>query len=234
MSDGAVGVAARGGDAPTRPTAQNAARSLGYWLLQHWLALVNLAAALFAGLPLAAPLLMAAGWHAPALLIYTLYHAACHQWPGRSYFLFGPQVVYSMDELNRAGLGMAREFVGDAAVGFKVAYCERDLAIYTTVLLTGLLYALVRTRARPLPWRVFLLALAPMALDGFPQLFGWHESTWLLRTLTGVLAGFAGVWLLYPRIERAVRVELAGQTAGSGLGSHPRAATPTTSVAGPP
>ena len=148
---------------------------------------------------------MAAGGHAPALLIYALYHAACHQWPGRSYFLFGPQLVYSMDELQRSGVGMARDFFGNAAIGFKVAYCERDLAIYTTVLLAGLLYAVLRRRARPLPWAVFFVCRIPIAVDGFTQLFGWRESSWELRTLTGALTGFAGVWLVYPRIALAVR-----------------------------
>lgn len=175
------------------------------WFARHWLALLNLAAAVWAGLPVAAPALLAAGWHGPALLIYTLYQTACHQWPGRSYFLFGPQLVYGMDELQASGVGMAREFLGTAAMGFKMAYCERNFAIYTTVLLAGLLYAILRRRARPLPWPVLVLCLLPISLDGFSQLFGLYESTWELRTLTGALTGFAGVWLVYPRIALALR-----------------------------
>ena len=115
---------------------------------------------------------------------------ACHQWPGRSYFLFGPRLVYGMDELQATGVGMARDFVGDAAMGFKLAYGERDLAIYTSVLLAGLLYALLRRRARPLLWPVFAVCLTPIAVDGFTQLFGLRESVWELRTLTGALTGF--------------------------------------------
>jgi uncharacterized membrane protein len=174
------------------------------WLYRHWLALLNLAAAGWAGLPVAAPALMAAGWTGPALLIYTLYQTACHQWPGRSYFLFGPRLVYGMDDLQVSGLGMARDFVGNAATGFKVAYCERDFAIYTTVLLAGLLYAALRRRARPLPWAVFGVCLVPIAVDGFTQLFGLRESSWELRSLTGALTGFAGVWLVYPRVALAL------------------------------
>jgi uncharacterized membrane protein len=174
------------------------------FLVRHWLALLNLVVAVWVALPVAAPALMAAGWHGPALFVYTLYQTACHQWPGRSYFLFGPQLVYSMDELQRAGVGMARDFVGNAAMGFKVAYCERDFAIYTTVLLAGLLYAVLRRHARPLPWAVFLVCLVPIAVDGFSQLVGLRESSWELRTLTGALTGFAGVWLVYPRIAEAI------------------------------
>ncbi|HZR97594.1 MAG TPA: DUF2085 domain-containing protein [Chloroflexota bacterium] len=185
-------------------SAERSALSAQHCLTRHWLALLNLAAAVWAGLPLAAPALMAAGWQAPALLIYTLYHAACHQWPGRSYFLFGPRLVYDMDKLQAMGVGMARDFVGNAALGFKLAYCERDFAIYTTVLLAGLLYAVLRRRARPLPWPVFAICLVPIAVDGFTQLFGLRESSWELRTLTGALTGFAGVWLVYPRIALAL------------------------------
>jgi uncharacterized membrane protein len=34
---------------------------------------------------------------------------------------------------------------------------------------------------------------------------GWRESTWLLRSITGALFGFASVWLLYPRLEQAMQ-----------------------------
>ena len=93
---------------------------------------------------------------------------------------------------------MAHEFLGDAAMGFKMAYCERNFAIYTTVLLAGCAFALWRSHWRPLSVRVFLWCLAPMALDGLAQLAGFHESTWKARSLTGALAGLAAVWLVYP------------------------------------
>jgi uncharacterized membrane protein len=175
------------------------------WAQRHWLALANVGAAVFAGLPVLAPALLAAGWSAPALLIYALYRTTCHQWPGRSYFLFGPQTVYPMTELERLGLGVAHDFVGNAAMGFKMAYCERNFAIYSTVVLAGLLYALLRRWTRPLPWPALVLCLLPIALDGFSQFFGFRESSWELRTATGALAGLAGVWLVYPRVDRVFR-----------------------------
>lgn len=174
------------------------------WALRHWLVLLNTAAAIFAGLPMVAPALLAIGWTGPALLIYAAYGTTCHQWPGRSYFLFGPQAVYPMDQLDLRGLGMTHEFLGDAAMGFKMAYCERNFAIYTTVLLAGCAFALWRSHWRPLSVRVFLWCLAPMALDGLAQLAGFHESTWEVRSLTGALAGLAAVWLAYPRLDRAL------------------------------
>jgi hypothetical protein len=53
-------------------------------LAKHWLALANLLWGLYVGLPLLAPVLMDAGWTAPAKVIYTLYRPACHQRPERS------------------------------------------------------------------------------------------------------------------------------------------------------
>ena len=45
------------------------------------------------------------------------------------------------------------------------------------------------------------LLIAPMALDGFTQLFGFRESTWELRVVTGTLFGIASVWLIYPHLQ---------------------------------
>lgn len=144
------------------------------WVARHWLLLMNLGFGLFAALPVLDPLLMALGWTLPGELIFRLYHAACHQLPERSYTLFGHQV----------------------------AYCQRDLAIYTTIFLSGLGFGALRRWLPPLPFRYYLPLILPMALDGLSQLFGLRESTWWLRTLTGSLFGLASVWLLFPRLER--------------------------------
>ncbi len=201
-------MAARVGAAGEPPAGAAWPERLERWAIRHWLALLNTAAGVFAGLPLLAPALLAAGWSGPALLIYAMYRTTCHQWPGRSYFLFGPQLAYGMDELERSGLGMAHDFLGNATVGFKMAYCERNFAIYTTIFLAGLLYALLRRRARPLPIAAFGLLLLPILVDGASQLAGLRESSWELRTLTGALAGLAAVWLVYPRLDRAFRPAL--------------------------
>jgi len=217
---------------PAEVAAPSAAvAGLEAWARCHWLALANAAVAVFAGLPILAPAMLAAGWSQPALLIYSVYRTTCHQWPGRSYFLFGPQLAYSMDDLERYGLGTAHDFMGNAALGFKVAYCERNFAIYTTLLVAGLVYALLRGRIGPLPWQGLAALLLPIALDGLTQLTGARESDWLLRTLTGVLAGVAGAWLVYPRVDRAFGIT-APATAGRPVerleGECPTAARPLT------
>ncbi len=181
----------------TRPPGALAAR---------WLLLTNALVALFVGLPFAAPLLLAIGQPAAANLIYTVYRAVCHQWAFRSYFLLGPQATYGLDELHRlVGPDGAFATLGGPALGYKVAFCERDVAIYLAVLAAGLAYAALRDRLGPLGLVAYLLLIAPMALDGFTQLFGLRESTWELRVVTGSLFALSLVWVGFPYLERGFR-----------------------------
>jgi uncharacterized membrane protein len=174
-------------------------------LRAHWLGLANLLAGLFVGLPVLAPLLLAAGLDAPARAIYAAYDAVCHQWAFRSYFLLGAQPTYPFSDLVQlVGPERAHGFVGSPELGYKVAFCQRDVAIYAAVLVAGLAYARLRPRVRPLGLAGYGVLILPMALDGFTQLFGWRESTVELRTLTGALFGVASAWLVYPRVDAAL------------------------------
>ena len=172
---------------------------------KHWLLLANLFWGLYVGLPLLAPVLMDAGLTVPAKVIYTIYRPACHQRPERSYFYGGPQAIYSVEELDAAGLDtnpLARE-LGNEELGWKVAFCERDVAIYGSILLMGLVYAVFRKYLRGRRMRVlhFALFLVPMAIDGVLQLFGIYESTWLMRSLTGAIFGIGAVLFAYPYVD---------------------------------
>ena len=166
-----------------------------------WLPVVNVACATFIGGGLAAPLLAKLGWRSAAEALYAAYHLTCHQWAFRSFFVFGQQPVYAQDTLTDLGLDPFA-FAGDSGLGWKMAFCERDLAIYTGVLLVGLYFARRRELEPPNLGLYALLAL-PMALDGFTQLFGWRESTWELRVLTGLLFGLGSAWLVLPHLEQA-------------------------------
>jgi uncharacterized membrane protein len=187
------------------------------FLVDHWLLLINLAVFIFVALPFLAPLLAEAGYTRPALWIYAAYRITCHQLPQRSFFLGGPQPVYSLAEVQAVtGVDslyalMHRPLV-NSVLGSQTAFCQRDIAIYGSVLLAGLVFGLLRHRLRPLPFFVFLLFLIPIGVDGLTQLLGGivpflppRESTWLLRTVTGALFGIGGVWLVYPRIEIGMR-----------------------------
>jgi uncharacterized membrane protein len=173
-------------------------------LAKHWLFLANLFWGLYVGLPLLAPVLMNAGYTTPATIIYTIYRPACHQRPERSYFIGGPQVVYTPQQLEAAGVktGLFSREIGNETVGWKVAFCERDVAIYGSIFLAGLIYGLVRRRGKWLmPIRYYLIFLVPMGLDGTLQFFGLYESTWWLRGITGVIFGVGSVMLAYPYLE---------------------------------
>lgn len=171
-----------------------------FWLAKHWLLVANLAMALYVGLPILAPVLMAAGLTAPGQAIYTAYKLACHQMPSRSFFLFGEKGLVSAPMAGVVPDGLSA-FIGSVELGFKVAFCQRDVAIWGAILVGGLLFALVRGRLRPLSWKVYALLLLPMAVDGTTQLLGFRESNWWLRTVTGALFGGASVWLAYPYLE---------------------------------
>lgn len=181
----------------------------------HWLAIFNTAWGIYTFTPFLAPIFLHLGWTAPAQAIYTFYSFLCHQLPTHSYFLFGsdfaPQsaalIAHGMSD--STNLFTQRMFVGNPAIGWKVAFCERDVAIYATVFFTGILYSFVRDRLRPLPFKIYLLFVIPIAVDGLTQLFGLRESNWWLRTLTGVLFGFASVWLAYPYVEEAMQDVIA-------------------------
>lgn len=143
------------------------------FLAKHWLWLVNLLVGIYAFLPFVAPLLMAVGIAGPADAIYYVYHYFCHQLPERSWYLFG----------------------------YQMAYCQRDALIYPSMFVAGVAFSFQRD-IKPLPLKWFLLLILPMAIDGFTQLFGWRESTPMLRAITGTIFGVATVWLFYPLVQR--------------------------------
>lgn len=209
---------------------------------RHYLRWLLLFVGLYAGLPVVAPIFMHIGLTGPAEAIYTIYTPLCHQFAFRSWFLFGEQPVYPRAAANVPGLQpyetfssevnqgasapvdltqwtqsmqlLSKGFIGNAQMGYKMAICERDVAIYGSLFLGGLLFAIpyVRRRLRPVPlWLYFLLGIAPIAIDGFSQLlseppFGlWvlRESTPAFRTVTGALFGLMNAWLAFPYLEQS-------------------------------
>jgi len=116
----------------------------------------------------------------------------------------------------------AKAFAGSERMGWKVALCQRDIGIYVTLALFSLAFAVVTGAGLKVPylpfWAYLLIAIAPMGLDGFSQLFAnppfngfglsfypIRESTPLLRTFTGALFGLGNGWLAFPYIEDSMR-----------------------------
>ena len=199
-------------------------RHLALILSTHWLLILTSFAGTYVGLGLLAPLLMMWGWQPFGKTIYALYSPFCHQFAHRSWFIFGQSHFYAsesflqltgIDPNTPVGRLAARDYHGDTMLGWKSAYCQRDMAIYAGVLLASMLYALLRARrfrVRSAPWLLyFVIGLAPITLDSLfqilaqsasslPFLLG-RESTPMLRTLTGLLFGGMNVWLAYPHLD---------------------------------
>ena len=207
-----------------------------FWISRHYLALINFFMLLYFGLAVLAPVLMNVGATGPGNVLYTIYKPLCHQFGFRSFFLFGEQAVYPLREAGIPNLRtfeevtgfedldnpaaysrlQAREFTGNETVGYKMALCERDIAIYSAIFLFGLIYAASKRRLKPLHWTLWILiGMLPIALDGFSQLFSqlnlpflqsilpYRESTPWLRVFTGALFGLATAWFAFPYMEES-------------------------------
>lgn len=224
----------------SRGSGGTGAHRLLHFVSRHWLALFNLVILMYVGVAFLAPVLMKAGAERPAHWIYKAYSPLCHQWAFRSWFLFGEQPAYpralagtTLTTLEQAAgipdsdLRAAREFIGNDRLGYKVALCQRDVAIYAGLLLGGMAYAGLRRRLKPMPiWAWAVFGVLPVALDGGSQFLGafpflsWfaRESTPLLRTLTGLAFGLSNVWLAYPSVEETMtdaRVLTSARLAGT-------------------
>ena len=186
------------------PIASND-RSLALWsnrlvyrFSRHWLIPFSLLIAAYVGLPWLAPLFMQLGWARAGNAIYFLYATQCHQLPQRSFFLFGDRLMYSLAEVqtlwnNSSDPQVLRQFTGDSTMGWKVAWSDRMVFMYTTILLWSMLFWLLRKRLKPLPWWGLILLLLPMAIDGFTHMIndftagiglGFRDSNAWLAALT--------------------------------------------------
>ena len=159
---------------PARVASGNpaiAAKQIAYAFGRRWLLIFSLFGGVYVGLPWLAPVLMRAGWRGAGNAIYLAYSTQCHQLPQRSFFLFGPKPMYSLAEIQAAWRAtdnplILRQFVGNPRMGWKVAWSDRMVSLYTSIFLSGLLYGPLRKGLKPLPWWAFALLAAPMALDG--------------------------------------------------------------------
>lgn len=203
--------------------------SVSLWMSRHYLLIINMIIFLYTAIPFAAPVLMKYGATKTAKGIYTFYSPLCHQLAFRSYFLFGEQAVYPRE---LAGLNYpityekivghtevdiieGRNILGNEYLGYKVAICERDVAMYGSFLLFGLFFQFTKRKIKPLNlWIWLVLGIFPIAVDGLSQLGGvgiaflsWlpvRESTPLLRSITGFLFGFLSGWYLFPILEQTI------------------------------
>lgn len=165
-----------------------------YWLGRHWLLAFLAVWGLFNLLPWLAPLFMKAGWDAAGRSIYTLYTLFCHQMPQRSFFLFGDRPMVELHEIqaswqNTTDPLVLRTFIGNPELGWKVAWSDRMVYLYTGIFLWATVLGRWRRRLPRLPlWGLALLAL-PLVLDG---------GTHMISDVTGGIGGgfrYDNAWL---------------------------------------
>ncbi len=215
----------------TEPLQLTKADRFSRWFSKNYMILLNGFTFLYLFLAILAPSFMKIGWERPAKVIYKIYSPLCHQLAFRSFFLFGEQPYYprelaGVDDMitygeatgfNENDIQKARDFLGNDVMGYKMALCQRDTAIYSAIFVFGVIFSLTGMKIKPLPWYLWILiGLGPIGLDGFSQLlsqtgfgiFNWlplRESTPFLRVFTGFCFGLATAWFGFPYLEESVQ-----------------------------
>ena len=162
-------------------------------IARRWLFFLSLLVALWVFLPWLAPVFMQWGWTSAGKAVYSLYSFQCHQLPERSFFLFGEKAMYSLAEIQAAWQNttdpmILRQFIGNSEMGWKVAWSDRMVSMYTSILLGALLYGFFGRRLKPLSFWTFAILLLPMVIDG---------GTHMISDLQGIGVGFrdTNTWL---------------------------------------
>lgn len=198
----------------TVPSVRRSER-LALWFGKHWLAVFNIAWGVFVVLPFLAPVFMQIG--APDLGngVYFIYQFFCHQLPERSFFLFGSQPMYPLSQIAAVTKSIdpmvLRQFIGGPGWGWKVAYSDRMVSMYTGFWMASLVFGAFRRRIHPLPIWGFLLFCLPMALDGSTHLLSDLQAGQNFGT------GFrdVNVWLAQLTNSALPATFYAGDTLGS-------------------
>ncbi len=200
------------------------------WFARFYVWVITAIILIFTAFAFLAPILMASGKTNSAERIYGFYKLLCHQLFYRSFFIGGEQAFYprelagipgvrSFEEVtgqSAEDLIFARNYKGNENLGFKIALCQRDIAIYLSMAFFGIIFELRNRKIKPIKWYVwFIVALIPIGLDGASQLpglaEGWpawlpiRESTPLLRFLTGTIFGAGTAWYMYPLMEEGMK-----------------------------
>lgn len=148
----------------------------GEVLLEHWATMLTIVIGLLVVTAIAIPFLSYFGLDGIAKPLFFSLHFVCAQIPSHSFYIFGHQ------------LGL----------------CERNFSIYTSMFFGCLVFVLSKKRFPGIPWWLWILMMLPMAWDGITQMFGWRESTWILRLVTGTLFGLGNVWFVLPLIQKTI------------------------------
>jgi uncharacterized membrane protein len=157
----------------------------GNFLLNYWAVLITILLGLLVLIAISIPFLSYFGLDSIAKPLFFSLHYVCAQIPSHSFYILGHQ------------LGL----------------CARNFSIYSSMFIGSLIFTLSKKRLPGIPWWLWVLMILPMAWDGTTQMFGWRESTWILRTVTGTLFGLGSVWFVLPLIHKTLLEDLARASA---------------------
>jgi uncharacterized membrane protein len=174
-------------------TDLHTSKNVNRTIQNKWIVWFGIVYGIFITLPFIAPVFMDIGWKAAGNGLYFIYSFLCHQLPERSYFLFGSKFTYSLSEIQSAWQNtlnpmILRQFTGEPQMGWKVAWSDRMVSMYSSIWFFGLLWYPFRRRLPRLPFWGLVLFLLPMALDG---------TTHLISDFAGIGQGFrdSNLWL---------------------------------------
>lgn len=156
------------------------------WITSHGFETFLIVYGLWVVTPFLAPVFMHIGWTGAGKAIYFIYSFFCHQLPERSFFFFGEKSMYSLTEIqaewqNTANPMVLRQFTGNEAMGWKVAWSDRMISFYTSIWFFAVLWYPLRRTIRSMPWWGLFLLLIPIVLDGV---------THAVSDLSGIGMGF--------------------------------------------
>ena len=160
----------------SKQALERTSQRFGEFLLNYWAHIITAVLGLLVATALSIPFLSYFGLDAIAKPLFFSLHFVCAQIPSHSFYIFGHQ------------LGL----------------CARNFSIYTSMFIGSLIFVLSKKRLPGIPWWMWVLMILPMALDGITQMFGWRESTWVLRVITGTLFGLGNIWFVLPFIQKTL------------------------------
>lgn len=140
-----------------------------------------------------------------APFLYNSFGLLCHQITSRSLCLFHADGYYVSSCVPDEEFSYSKEteVVVDGVRGYKFPVCSRDISIYFSMLIGGLLFPFfwrIEKTEWPSKW-ILLGASVPIAIDGGMQLLGIWESSNLARVATGAVIGVVLPFYIIPMLN---------------------------------
>lgn len=153
-------------------------------LFRHWIAAASIWALVTVAGAVLTPWLASLGFETAAQILYWAYRPLCPQRPDHSFFI----------------------------AGHKMAFEQRETAMFIAGALASPLYMLVKRTSARVPGWLVIAATVPMLADVASQSVALHEGDWFVRSVTGALAVlFFALWA-YPKLDADLTRSMTGHS----------------------